>query len=46
MEPFALFDCSLTRSAIGRSCSNLRELLAGLRTVPDGMVRLQGLKFQ
>jgi hypothetical protein len=33
--PFALYDCSLSRYAIGRSCSNLRELLEALRTVPD-----------
>src|SRR5437762_11145876 len=35
MEPFALFDCSLARRAVGRSCSNLRDLLDALRTVPD-----------
>ena len=34
-EPFALFDCSLARLAIGRSCSNLRDLLDALRNVPD-----------
>lgn len=34
-EPFALFDCSLARYAIGRNCSNLRELLDAIRTVPD-----------
>jgi hypothetical protein len=34
-EPFALFDCSLARYAIGRSCSNLRELMEAIRTVPD-----------
>ena len=34
-EPFALFDCSLTRQAIGQSCSNLRDLLEALRNVPD-----------
>jgi len=33
--PFAVFDCSLVRYAIGRSCSNLRELLDAIRTVPD-----------
>ena len=37
-EPFALFDCSLARNAIGRSCSNLRELLDAIRTVPDGVL--------
>jgi hypothetical protein len=35
MEPFAVFDCSLTRRAIGQSCSNLRELLVALQAVPD-----------
>lgn len=35
MEPFVLFDCSLARYATGRSCSNLRELLDTIRTVPD-----------
>jgi hypothetical protein len=35
MESFALFDCSLARMAIGRSCSNLRDLLDALRNVPD-----------
>src|SRR5262245_56000845 len=34
-EPFAVFDCGLVRYAIGRSCSNLRELLEAIRTVPD-----------
>ena len=34
-EPFAVFDCSLARIAIGRSCGNLRELLEALRSVPD-----------
>ncbi|MCI0465167.1 MAG: DUF5752 family protein [Gemmataceae bacterium] len=34
-ESFAVFDCSLVRYAIGRSCSNLRELLGAIRTVPD-----------
>lgn len=33
--PFAVLDCSLARCAIGRSCTNLRELLDALRTVPD-----------
>lgn len=32
-EPFALFDCSLSRRATGRACLNLRELLDALRTV-------------
>jgi hypothetical protein len=35
LEPFALFDCSLARQAIGRSCSNLRDLLEALRSAPD-----------
>ena len=34
-EPFAVFDCSLSRYATGRSCSNLRDLLDAIRTVPD-----------
>ena len=34
-EPFALFDCSLARYAIGRSCLNLRELLDAIQVVPD-----------
>ena len=34
-EPFAIFDCSLARYAVGRSCANLRELLEALRAVPD-----------
>src|SRR5262249_26911436 len=34
-EPFTLFDCSLARYAIGRNCSNLRDLLDAIRTVPD-----------
>jgi hypothetical protein len=34
-EPFALFDCGLARYAIGRKCSNLRELLDAIRIVPD-----------
>ena len=35
MEPFCVMDCSLVRCATGRSCSNLRELLEAIRTVPD-----------
>jgi hypothetical protein len=35
---FALFDCGLARCAIGRSCSNLRELLDAVRTVPDAVL--------
>ena len=37
-EPFRLFDCSLIRCATGRVCSNLRELLDALRTVPDAVL--------
>jgi hypothetical protein len=37
-EPFAVFDCSLARLPIGRSCSNLRELLDAIRTVPDMVI--------
>lgn len=35
---FELVDCSLARQAIGRSCSNLRELLDAVRTVPDAVL--------
>jgi hypothetical protein len=38
MEPFAVFDCSLARCAIGQSCSNLRELLAALHGIPDNVL--------
>jgi hypothetical protein len=38
MEPFAVYDCSLARSAIGQSCSNLRELLAALHNIPDNVL--------
>jgi hypothetical protein len=37
-EPFALFDCNLARCALGRSCSNLRELLDAVRTIPDAAI--------
>jgi len=37
-EPFALFDCGLARLALGQSCSNLRELLAAVRAVPDAVL--------
>jgi len=33
-----VFDCSLARCATGRSCSNLRELLDAVRTVPDPVI--------
>lgn len=32
---FHLYDCSLARYAIGRSCASLRELLDAMRSVPD-----------
>jgi hypothetical protein len=35
IEPFCIMDCSLVRCAIGRACSNLRELFEAVRTVPD-----------
>jgi hypothetical protein len=38
MEPFAVYDCSLARCAIGQSCSNLRELLAALHNIPDNVL--------
>lgn len=34
-DPFALFDCNLARCALGRTCTNLRELLDVVRTAPD-----------
>lgn len=34
-EPFALFDCSLARCAVGKTCTNLRELVDSVRTVSD-----------
>jgi hypothetical protein len=37
-EPFVLFDCGLARLALGQSCSNLRELLVAVRTVPDPVI--------
>ncbi len=38
LEPFALIDCSLARRATGRNCSNLKELLDAVRTVPDAVL--------
>jgi hypothetical protein len=38
IEPFALFDCNLSRCALGRSCTNLRELLDAVRTIPDAAI--------
>jgi Family of unknown function (DUF5752) len=37
-EPFAVYDCSLARLPTGRSCSNLRELLEAIRTVPNMVI--------
>jgi hypothetical protein len=37
-EPFCVMDCSLLRYATGRVCSNLRELLEAIRTVPDAVL--------
>jgi hypothetical protein len=38
IEPFRLMDCSLVRLATGRVCSNMRELLEAVRTVPDAVI--------
>jgi hypothetical protein len=38
IEPFVLYDCSLARRAIGRSCANLSELADTVRTVTDGVL--------
>jgi hypothetical protein len=35
IEPFALFDCSLARCAVGKTCTSLRELLDVARTASD-----------
>jgi hypothetical protein len=37
-DSFALFDCSLARCAVGRACSNLRELLDAVRTAPEAVL--------
>jgi hypothetical protein len=37
-ETFCLFDCSLARCATGRVCSNLRELLDAVRSVPEAVL--------
>jgi hypothetical protein len=34
-DPFVLFDCSLARCALGKTCTNLRELLDTVRSAPD-----------
>lgn len=36
--PFSMLDCGLARCATGRSCSNLRELLDAVRTVPEAVL--------
>jgi hypothetical protein len=33
-----IYDCSLARCATGRSCSNLRELIDAVRTVPEAVL--------
>lgn len=38
-EPFALYDCTLARCASGRRCTNLRELLDAVRTVPEAVLK-------
>lgn len=38
VEPFVVLDCSLARMPTGRSCSNLRELLDAVRTIPDMVI--------
>ena len=35
VEPFALFDCSLARYAVGKTCTNLRELVDVVRLASD-----------
>jgi hypothetical protein len=37
-ELFSVFECSLARRATGRVCTNLRELLDAMRTVPDAVI--------
>jgi hypothetical protein len=37
-EPFSIFECSLARRATGRVCTNLRELLDAMRTVPEAVI--------
>ena len=37
-DDFCVMDCSLVRCATGRVCSNLRELLEAVRTVPDAVL--------
>jgi hypothetical protein len=38
IEPFYLMDCSVIRCATGRMCSNLRELLEAMRSVPEAVL--------
>jgi hypothetical protein len=38
IEPFCVMDCSLVRCATGRVCTNLRELLEAVRSVPDAVL--------
>ncbi len=38
LEPFSIFDCNLLRRATGRVCSNLRELLEAIRSVPEAVL--------
>ncbi len=35
VDPFELYDCSLARCALGRTCANLNELLDAVRTASD-----------
>ena len=37
-EPFSVFECSIARRATGRVCTNLRELLEAVRTMPDAVL--------
>jgi hypothetical protein len=46
VQPFAVFDCSLARCASGRVCSNLRELLDAVRTVPESVLEHHLMRCQ
>jgi hypothetical protein len=37
-QPFFVFECSLSRRATGRVCTNLRELLEAMRIVPEAVL--------
>ena len=37
-ESFSVFECSIARRATGRVCTNLRELLEAVRTMPDAVL--------